>query len=64
MKKKVCNAEMIFGDDYGDNPCTFRCGLPAGHSGPHEEKGTLYGKRYILKWWEDKVMKNSRREIE
>jgi hypothetical protein len=33
-----CGAKMFLGDDYGDNSCTFRCQLPAGHEGLHEEK--------------------------
>jgi len=45
-----CNAEIVFGDDFGDNSCTFRCGLPKGHLGSHREEGGAEGKDYILEW--------------
>ena len=32
-----CNARLFLADDYGDNPCTFRCQLSSNHVGPHEE---------------------------
>jgi hypothetical protein len=37
-KPNQCNARMFLGDDYGDNDATFRCQLPVGHEGPHQEK--------------------------
>ena len=33
-----CNAELHIGDDFGDNRCTMRCKLPAGHDGMHREE--------------------------
>lgn len=33
-----CNARLVIGDDYGDNSCTFRCTLPEGHDGEHQEE--------------------------
>lgn len=47
---QICNAEIAFGDDYGDNSCTFHCKLPYGHAGEHEEIGDMYGQKYKLKW--------------
>jgi len=32
-----CNARLYLADDFGDNPMTFRCNLPPGHEGTHEE---------------------------
>lgn len=32
-----CNAHLYLGDDWGDNSCTIRCELPAGHEGLHQE---------------------------
>jgi hypothetical protein len=49
-----CKALMIFGDDHGDNECTFRCELEEGHEGPHRESGSMYSKfPYTLQWNED-----------
>ena len=45
-----CKSTIEFGDDYGDNVCTFHCQKNNGHGGEHMEKGNLYGKPYILKW--------------
>ncbi len=33
-----CNARLFLSDDYGDNHCTIRCGLPDGHEGSHKEE--------------------------
>ena len=53
-KKGRCNATIAFGDDCGDNSCTFRCGLLKGHKGLHQEKEDMgYGKNtqpYTLEW--------------
>ena len=58
MSKEIekCKATIAFGDDFGDNECTFRCKLEKGHSGKHKVDGWLYGQKYILEW-EDKVRK-------
>ena len=32
-----CNARLFIADDFGDNTCTMRCSLPAGHEGYHQE---------------------------
>jgi hypothetical protein len=49
-----CKETIIFGDDRGDNCCTFRCELERGHEGPHQESGTIPdGKKmvkYVLTW--------------
>jgi len=46
-----CGAELAMGDDFGDNKCTFRCGLSEGHKGRHQETGNLYAKYpYSLQW--------------
>ncbi len=50
MENQICNATIVFGDDFGDNPTTFHCDLPCGHHGEHEENGEMYGKNYKLKW--------------
>jgi len=48
---ELCNAVMPFGDDHGDNSCTFRCMLNKDHEGKHREWGNLYGKYpYSLEW--------------
>lgn len=51
----TCNASIAFGDDYGDNSCTFHCQLEEGHTekpggSPHKEGGELYGQGYIVVW--------------
>lgn len=50
-----CSAIIEFGDDYGDNTCTFRCQLNEGHSDKHREIGNMgYGPEeqipYVLEW--------------
>ena len=46
----ICKKTIVFGDDEGDNCCTFHCQKNDRHSGEHIEKGVQYGKKYILKW--------------
>jgi len=51
MREGLCKTIMIFGDDFADNPCTFRCMLPDNHEGRHREWGNLHGKYpYTLEW--------------
>lgn len=49
-----CKATLVFGDDFGDNCCTFHCQLEAGHDGLHKETGDVgYGVipvPYTLTW--------------
>ena len=45
-----CNARLYLGDDYGDNVCTIRCRLPAGHDGPHREEFKRGGKPVVITW--------------
>ena len=54
-----CNAELHIGDDFGDNRCTMRCKLPAGHEGLHKEEymrsamsqpGHTPGAKVIVTW--------------
>lgn len=47
---KKCGGKIIFGDDYGDNECTFHCELEQGHDSPHKESGTVNEKDYTLTW--------------
>lgn len=49
-KFEVCGASVAIGDDYGDNECTMRCQLTAGHDGPHVEKFDLYGDSVTVTW--------------
>lgn len=49
-----CKAIMVFGDDYGDNDCTFHCQLPEGHEGEHVKIGNMYRKfPYFIQWSND-----------
>ena len=48
-----CNAWLILADDYHDNPCTIRCGLPAGHSGAHREEFQRDGQPVVILWYID-----------
>ena len=49
-----CKAIMVFGDDHGDNECTFRCELEEGHTGAHRECGSMHNAfPYTLQWTED-----------
>jgi len=45
-----CNARLVLGDDYGDNTCTFRCGLKPGHSGKHRDEFGDDDNRVIVQW--------------
>lgn len=45
-----CEATIEFGDDEGDNSCSFACELRAGHIGPHIESGELYGQQFAMTW--------------
>jgi hypothetical protein len=50
-----CKATIKFGDDFGDNSCTFYCQLPHGHDGRHQESGDMgfdgmYSLPYLLQW--------------
>lgn len=52
---KRCNAQIEFGDDFGDNTSTFFCKLNKGHKGKHKEIGDMaYAddetQPYILQW--------------
>jgi len=49
-KRIKCKATIEFGDDFGDNTCTFHCELEKGHKGLHKETGTQYGVPYTLTW--------------
>jgi hypothetical protein len=48
-----CNAWCLIGDDFGDNDCTFRCKLPAGHEGWHEEQFGRHGDQKWFRWEKD-----------
>jgi len=45
-----CGETMSFGDDFGDNNCTFFCQLRRGHAGAHLEVGELHGQHYDVTW--------------
>ena len=51
-----CKETMKFGDDYGDNDCTFHCQLEKDHEGNHRETGNLYGEEYVLEWHAESVI--------
>ena len=36
---RTCGARIEFGDDRGDNSCTFKCQRERDHAGPHRESG-------------------------
>lgn len=48
-----CNARLYLGDDYGDNTCTHRCFLPAGHEGLHKEEFKHGGGQVVVTWEKD-----------
>ena len=50
---KTCSAAFKFGDDYGDNPCTFHCQRVNRHAGKHSESGVLAGEKWIVIWSDD-----------
>lgn len=45
-----CNAWVQFGDDFGDNDCTFACHLHVGHTGWHEVTFGTSGHGKLLHW--------------
>ena len=53
--KETCKSTISFGDDFGDNSCTFHCHLPLNHVGQHEEVGDMYGQKYRLNWEEKSI---------
>lgn len=52
IKLETCGKTIEFGDDYGDNSCTFSCELQNGHDGQHRETGDIDGSKYTLYWME------------
>lgn len=49
-----CNARLFVGDDFGDNHCTFRCPLEAGHWGVHQERyDTGRAGKVVVTWEKD-----------
>lgn len=63
-----CNAHLYLGDDYGDNTCTCRCGLPKGHDGPHKEVFEREGKDdaglVTIQWERDERPAKEKRDKE
>lgn len=49
-KKNECGKKIEFGDDFGDNSCTFICRKKKNHIGEHKETGNCNNKNYELKW--------------
>jgi len=52
---KKCEALLILGDDYGDNPITFRCQLKEGHRGMHVEINDFF--EFVIVWNGDSRVK-------
>lgn len=52
MGEEKCGAILLLGDDYGDNSCTFRCKLPKGHEGLHQEKFESDDSGDVVVTWE------------
>jgi len=51
MAEEKCMSKISFGDDFGDNSCTFHCKLLKGHEGLHQELGSFYDQQpYEVKW--------------
>ena len=50
----TCPSTIVFGDDHGDNDCTFHCKLEKGHFGWHTENGKQEGQTYLLQWEDPK----------
>lgn len=54
MRKQPCGVEIKFGDNFGDNECTFYCQLEKEHKGKHIETGNMgHGTKkipYKLAW--------------
>jgi len=56
IKKGECDSEIIFADDFGDNPCTFHCQLKNGHRGKHRAVGIIknelspFNQPWTLEW--------------
>ena len=49
-----CNAWLVLSDDYGDNECSFRCNLPDGHHGMHENSfARHHGGEVVMSWRKD-----------
>ncbi len=57
MDTKICKSEIRFGDDFGDNPCTFHCELRKGHKGKHQETGRMYNQQRYKVVWDNETIK-------
>ncbi|MCK4665080.1 MAG: hypothetical protein KAT68_19585 [Bacteroidales bacterium] len=56
-KIKECKEIIEFGDDFGENSCTFHCELIKNHKGNHRATGELIfsdildtRQKYIVEW--------------
>lgn len=47
---RTCDATLVVGDDFGDNPCTFRCARKHKHLGMHKFEFQSNGSKRILRW--------------
>lgn len=61
----TCDAELVVGDDYGDNEVTFRCQLPDVHSANHEEI-TVWenGMVFVVQWMKLDSLKDAQQAAE
>ena len=48
---ELCKDELAIGDDFGDNTCTFVCGLQKDHPGKCREVFTSDGREDIVIEW-------------
>ena len=48
MKKKQCEASIMFLNDFGK--VVFRCEREQGHKGKHQYSGITYDSKFVLIW--------------
>ena len=51
---ELCKDKLAIGDDFGDNTCTFVCGLQKDHPGKCREVFTSDGREDIVIEWNKK----------
>ena len=49
MKKKQCEASIMFLNDFGMR-IVFKCEREKGHRGKHQYSGVTYDSKFVLTW--------------
>ena len=58
MKKKQCEASIMFLNDFGTE-VVFRCERERGHRGKHQNSGVTFNSKFVLTWEAFAITKDS-----